>query len=95
VPTKMNYRLFCDENIFQLFETARANSWVYIIRGPSNDASYKTANGKGEWRKGRQKTVDNGVNFDFRVSIALDKFSRGLQTHIGRVNRTGLLAAVS
>jgi len=41
-----------------------------------------------------KKTLDEGTNAEFRVSIALDKFSRGLQRHVGRVNRNKLSAAV-
>lgn len=39
--------------------------------------------------------MEKGENFDCRCSITLQKFSRGLQTHIGRVNRNGVLRAVS
>ncbi|RWA08171.1 hypothetical protein EKO27_g6937 [Xylaria grammica] len=47
----------------------------------------------GDRRRQRQATLDSGQNVDFIASIALDKFSRGLQQHIGRVNRNGVLAA--
>src|SRR5438045_405163 len=42
LPTKMNYRLYCDENVFQLFEGKRANTWVFIGRSASNDSKYRT-----------------------------------------------------
>ena len=95
VPTKMNYRLYCDGNVFQLFETKRQNSWIYIARGASDDNGYRNIDGKADKRKARQLTIDSGLNYDCIASIALDKFSGGLQKHVGRVNRNGLLAAVS
>ncbi|KAJ2897737.1 hypothetical protein MKZ38_004413 [Zalerion maritima] len=93
--TKKNYRLHCDENVLDLFEGERRNTWVRIIRGPSDDSNYRSVPRRGDWRRARQVTLDTGQNFDFRASIALDKFSRGLQTHIGRVQRSGITAAVS
>jgi regulator of nonsense transcripts 1 len=95
VPTKMDYRLYCDGNVFQLFEKARRNSWVYIVKGGSDDSGYRSQETTGGWRRGRQATIDSGLNFDCRASIALDKFSKVLQKHIGRVNRNGILGAVS
>jgi hypothetical protein len=95
LPTKANYRLYCDSNVFQLFERQRNNSWVYIVKGASDDSSYRSQETTGGRRRGRQVTIDSGLNFDCRASIALDKFSRGLQRHIGRVNRNGILGAVS
>ncbi|KAI0407924.1 RNA dependent RNA polymerase-domain-containing protein [Xylaria palmicola] len=93
LPTKVNYRLCCDDNSFQLFEGHRRNTWVHIRRGGSDDSSYRNTTNTGDRRRQRQETLDNGLNFDFIVSVALDKFSRGLQQHIGRVNRNGVLAA--
>jgi hypothetical protein len=95
LPTKINYRLYCDANVFQLFERQRGNSWVYIVRGASDDSGYRSQETTGGRRRGRQATINSGLNFDCRVSIALDKFSRGLQRHVGRVNRNGVLGAVS
>ncbi|CZR57842.1 related to NAM7-nonsense-mediated mRNA decay protein (RdRP) [Phialocephala subalpina] len=93
MPTKMNYRLYCDGNVFQLFERTRSNSWIYIVKSPSNDSGYRSQETISGWRKGRQAAIDSGLNYDCRASIALDKFSRGLQRHIGRVNRSGVLGA--
>ncbi|KAK3903257.1 RNA dependent RNA polymerase-domain-containing protein [Staphylotrichum tortipilum] len=93
LPTKMTYRLYCDEGAFQLFEGQRGNTWIYLARGPSDDSSYRATENYGDRRRQRQETIDSGKNFDYRVSIALDKFSRGLQRHVGRVNRNGLTAA--
>ncbi|KAK3366566.1 RNA dependent RNA polymerase-domain-containing protein, partial [Podospora didyma] len=91
LPTKINYQLYCDDNVFQLFENHRSNTWVYISRGPSNDSQYRNVVSTGDRRRARQGTIDKGVNVDFRTSVALDKFSKGLQTHIGRVNRNGVM----
>jgi regulator of nonsense transcripts 1 len=95
LPTKMNYRLYCDGNVFQLFEGTRSNSWVYIVRSASDDSGYRNQGSIGDKRRARQATINSGVNFDCRASIALDKFSRRLQSHVGRVNRSGILGAVS
>ncbi|KAG7287377.1 hypothetical protein NEMBOFW57_006888 [Staphylotrichum longicolle] len=93
LPTKMAYRLYCDDGVFQLFEGQRGNTWIYIARGPSDNSAYRNIENVGDRRRQRQETIDSGRNFDFRVSIALDKFSRGLQRHVGRVNRNGLSGA--
>lgn len=95
LPTKINYRLYSDESSFQLFESQRKNTWVYIQRGGSDDSTYRNIPNRGNQRRQRQETVDAGQNFDFIVSIALDKFSSGLKKHVGRVNRNRVLNAVS
>ncbi|KAK7910584.1 hypothetical protein PG985_013065 [Apiospora marii] len=95
LPTKVGYRLYCDDNLLQLFEGQRANTWIFIGRGASDDAAYRNTEDKGDRRRRRQATLDAGQKFDCRVSVALNKFSQGLQRHIGRVNRNGVLAAVS
>lgn len=95
VRTKKNYRLYSDSTVFQLFEKDRRNTFIFIGRSQSDDSAYRGLEGKGEKRRGRQATLDTAVNYDFRASIALDKFSKNLQRHVGRVNRNGVLAAVS
>lgn len=94
VPTKMNYRLYCDDNNFQLFEGKRANTWVFLSRPGSDDSTYRNEPNQGDRRRQRQVTVDEGRNHDCIASIALDKYSRGLQRHVGRVNRSGIIGAV-
>lgn len=94
LPTKVNYHLYHDDNRFQLYEGQIANSWVFITRGASDDSSYRNIEGVRNRRQARQTTVDDGTNFDFRTSVALDKFSKRLQTHIGRVRRNGVQGAV-
>jgi regulator of nonsense transcripts 1 len=95
LPTKMTYQLYCDEGTLQLFEGQRANTWIWIGRGRSDDSSYRNTENVSDRRKKRQETIDSGKNFDNRVSIALNKFSSGLQRHVGRVKWEGLSAAVS
>ncbi|KAI2642309.1 RNA dependent RNA polymerase-domain-containing protein [Xylaria nigripes] len=93
LPTKTNYRLCCGDNSFQLFEGRRSNTWIHIRHGGLNENSFRNITNKGDRRRQHQETLDTGLNFDFIVSVALDKFSRGLQRHIGKVNRNGVLAA--
>ena len=95
VPTKMKYRLYCDDNTFQLYEGTRANTWVFLARPGSDDTAYRNEPNQGNQRRARQSTIDQGQNHDCVASIAMDKYSRGLQRHVGRVNRTGVLDAVS
>lgn len=94
LPTKKNYRLYCDENSLQLFENRRANTWIFINRGPSDDSLYRSTEDRGDRRRQKQSTIESGLNAENRVSIALDKFSKGLQRHVGRVNRNAISASV-
>jgi regulator of nonsense transcripts 1 len=94
LPTKMSYQLYCDGNIFQLFENQRSNSWVYLARPGKNDEEYRTIQNQGDRRRKRQEVINRGKEAEVCASIALDKFSRQLQTHIGRVNRSPVTAAV-
>ncbi|KAJ4187445.1 hypothetical protein NW759_016883 [Fusarium solani] len=93
LPTKMRYQLYCDGNAFQLFENKRSNSWVYIARPGNNDEEYRNIQNQGDRRRKRQDVVDQGKQAEVCASIALDKFSTRLQTHIGRVNRAPVTAA--
>ncbi|CZS99007.1 related to NAM7-nonsense-mediated mRNA decay protein (RdRP) [Rhynchosporium agropyri] len=93
LPTKKTYRLYCDSNVFQLFQGARGNTWIHLANAVSDDSSYRNAETERGRRHGRQETLDAGTNFDCRASVALDKFSQGLRKHIGSVNRAGILGA--
>jgi hypothetical protein len=95
LPTKVNYRLYCDEHIFQLYERQRSNTWIFLRRPHGDDALYRNETNQGDKRRLRQHTVQEGANFDCKASIALNKVSRDIQKHIGRVNQTGVLGAVS
>ena len=95
VPTVKTYRLYCDDHSLQLYQNQRGNTWVFLTKPGSDNTSYRDMNNKGDQRRQRQKTVDMGVNQDFILSVALDKFSKELQRQMGRVNRQPILAAVS
>lgn len=95
LPTKMTYRLYHDENMFQLFQNQRSNSWIFLAHPGSDDSGYRNIKDAGDRRRQRQSTIDRGENFDIRASIALDKFNRNLQRYIGRINRAEVSAAVS
>lgn len=95
LPTKMKYQLYCDSNIFQLFENQRSNSWVYLARPGKNDEEYRQMENQGDRRRKRQEIIDRGKEAEVCASIALDKFSKQLQKHVGRVNRSPVTAAVS
>ena len=94
VPTSKTYRLYCDEHSFQLYQVHRGNTWIHIRRPGSANVTYQNLRNQGDRRRQRQETVNLGINHDFVTSVALDKFSRGLQTQIGRVNRNPTMAAV-
>ena len=94
VPTKINYRLYCDESVLQLYENKRGNTWVSLNRGAMDDSSYRNIQREGERRRAKQESVEQEINFDCRASIALDKINKGIQTHVGRVRRVGVLGAV-
>ena len=95
VPTKKTYRLYCDDQSLQLYQGQRRNTWVFIAKPGSDKSSYQNIQNQGDKRRKRQETVDTGVNQGFVLSVALDKFSKQLQTHVGRVNRHPIMAAVS
>ena len=91
--TKVDYRLYFDDGGFQLYETKRANTWVFLGKPGSNDASYKGIEGTGHRRRARNATIEQGSNCDWVISIALNKFSSNLAKHVGRVNRNAVVGA--
>ena len=95
LPTKVNYMLFCDEHVFQLYERKRANTWIFLRRSQGDDSLYRNEKNQGDKRRIRNRTVQEGTNFDCKASIALDKVSRDIQQHIGKVQQNGILGAVS
>ncbi|KAH0843662.1 RNA-directed RNA polymerase [Fonsecaea pedrosoi] len=84
VPTKINYRFYYDENVMQLYENIRRNTFVHFARSVNDDRTYRDVRGKSNRARSRQETVDQGVNCDWRVSIDLGRFSSQLVTQIGR-----------
>nr|RBQ95109.1 hypothetical protein FVER53263_05746 [Fusarium verticillioides] len=93
LPTKMQYQLYCDGKVFQLFEKQRNSTWVFIDRPGNNDQGYCDEKNKGDRRRKMQAVVGRGEQAEVTASIALDKFSKGLQTHIGKVNGSPITAA--
>ena len=79
LPTKKNYRLYCDEDRFQLYEGQQQNTWIQIIR---------------DFRARNRPTDQSQPTHGCRTSVALGKFSRGLSDHIGRVQKNIVLGAV-
>lgn len=89
--TKVDYRLYFDDGGFQLYETKRGNTWVFLGKPGSNDASYKGIECRGDRRRARDTTIEQGYNHDWVISIALNKFSANLAKHVGRVNRNAVV----
>ena len=94
-PSKSTSRLYCDGNTFQLYEYHRRNTFVYLTRGPQDQASYQQLTSAGDRRRQKQQMLDDGTNFDNRASVALNKISGPIANHVGRMNRSGIAAAVS
>jgi regulator of nonsense transcripts 1 len=94
-PTTEHYRLYCDESSFQLYDKKRGNTFVFLTRSQIDKSSLSRSKNEGDRRRQKQVTIDESMNFDCRASIALDKISKDVQTHVGRIKRAGILAAVS
>jgi hypothetical protein len=95
VPTKVNYRFFYDQGSFQLYERQRSNTFIYLVRSANDDSKYRNSKGTGSKARLREETIQDGVNSEWKVSIALNKFSDEIATQIGRVNRASISGAVS
>ncbi|KAJ4288053.1 hypothetical protein N0V90_012070 [Kalmusia sp. IMI 367209] len=93
IPTKVNYRLYCDDHVFELYERKRSATWIFLRRSHGDDTLYRNEKNKGDKRRKREQTIQTETNFDCVASVALDKTSREIQQHIGRVNRKGILGA--
>lgn len=93
--TKSTSRLYYDANGLQLYERQRGNTLIYLTRPPADDSSYRAIKGQGERLRARELTMDGKPNYEWRTSIALNKFSSRLATHVGRLHREGVSAAVS
>ncbi|KAL8828431.1 MAG: hypothetical protein Q9191_002589 [Dirinaria sp. TL-2023a] len=91
--TKIDYRLYLDDGGFQLYQTKRANTWVFLTKPGSNDSTYRDLTGQGDRRRARFATLEQGTNHDWIMSIALGKFSASLTKHVGRINRNAVVGA--
>jgi hypothetical protein len=95
VSTKSGYRLYYDDTKFELYDQHRRDTFVFLNRSQNNERAYKNVQGVASRARARQATIMEGINYDLRASIALGKFSSDIQKQVGRVNREGILAAVS
>jgi hypothetical protein len=95
VPTKTNYCLYCDEQLFQLYQQKRRNTWVFLRSSKGDDALYRALPSVGDKRRAREHTMQQQINFECKVSIALDKIGRDMKTHVGKVQSEGVLGGVS
>jgi RNA dependent RNA polymerase len=95
VSTKVGYRLYYDNTKLELYNNHRRDTFVFLNHSQNDESSYKGVQGAGNRARARAATINEGINYEWRASIALGKFSSGLQRQIGRVNREGILAAVS
>lgn len=92
--TTSHYRLYCDEASFQLYDGKRQNTFIWLKQRQAEEFSL-TSKKKISSSRTRYVIEDNSVASECMASIALDKLSQNIQRHVGRVNRTGILAAVS
>lgn len=95
MPTKINYRLYCDEQVFQLYENKRANTWIFLRTPKGDDTSYRALPNNGERRRMREETLRQKINLDCKASVARNKISRDIQEHVGKVQGESVLGAVS
>ncbi len=95
VPSRHNSILYYDHNTFQLFEGKRANTFVYITRAPNDDGRYRSIKGSGARARVREQTIQEEVNREWIVSVALNKFSATLARSVGPLHREGISHAVS
>ena len=93
--TTKGYKLYCDGGVFQLFNNHRGDTWVYLVCGPQDTALWRSEKSETQRRQLKQKSLNEGQNFDCRASIAMNKISSVVQKHVGRVNRNGILGAAS
>lgn len=92
--TKSTSRLYYDANGLQLYERQRANTFIFLTRPPADDSSYRSIKGQGHQLRARELTMNGTPNYEWRTSIALNKFSKRLVTHVGRLHREGVSTAV-
>ena len=95
VPTKKNYRFYYDESVMQLYENHRQNTFVFFTKSANDDSAFRNVQGRSDRARARQKTIEDGINCEWRVSIALAKFNSELARHVGRTNREPVTEAVS
>jgi len=95
MPTKINYRLYCDEGIFQLYQQQRRNTWIFLRSPKGDDSLYRAIPSHGDKRRAREQTMSKRSNYECKASVALDKISQDVQRHVGKVQGEGVQGAVS
>ncbi|KAL8657463.1 MAG: hypothetical protein Q9226_001892 [Calogaya cf. arnoldii] len=93
LPTLVNYRLYFDDGGLQVYQTKRADTWIFIRRPGIDDSSFRAVEDRGDQRRIRHSTVEAGINSELIISVALGKFSGSLARHMGRVNREPIIGA--
>ncbi|KAI4137322.1 MAG: hypothetical protein LQ341_005190, partial [Variospora aurantia] len=93
LPTTKGYRLYLSSLGLQLYNQQRRDTWIFLNKPGQEDAPYRAIEDVGDRRRVKHSTIETGINSDFVASIALNKFSSGLQKHVGRVNRNPIVGA--
>jgi hypothetical protein len=95
MPTKVEYRLYCEDHVLQLYQRRRNNTWIFLRSPKGDDTLYRAEPSQGDKRRIREQTMRKKLNFECKASVALDKISKDIQTHVGKVQGEGVLGAVS
>jgi hypothetical protein len=95
MPTKVDYRLYCDEHVLQLYQRQRSNTWIFLRAPKGDDSLYRAEPSMGDRRRIREQTMRKKINFECKASVALDKIGRDIQMHVGKVQGEGVLDAVN
>ncbi|KAI4088352.1 MAG: hypothetical protein LQ344_006137 [Seirophora lacunosa] len=93
LPTTKGYRLYFSSLGLQLYNQQRRDTWVFLNKPGQEDAPYRAIEDVGDRRRVKHSTIETGINSDLVASVALNKFSSGLQKHVGRVNRNPIAGA--
>jgi regulator of nonsense transcripts 1 len=88
------FRLHFNHTTFQLFKLDRQSTFIWIRQPGIDDAPFRQVRGQANRARRCHQTVVEGINHDWIASIALERFSRNIQTQMGRVRRHGLSGAV-
>jgi hypothetical protein len=92
MATKVNYRLYCNDGVFQLYQGQRRNTWIFLRSPRGDDSLYRAMPSQGRMR---EQTMSQKINHECKASIALDKISKDVQRHVGKVQGEGVQGAVS
>ncbi|GMF97249.1 unnamed protein product [Aspergillus oryzae] len=76
----VNYKLHFNHTTLQLYNGRRQNTFIWIGQPGINDASFRQVKGKANRARQRHQTIVEGVNHDWVISIALERFSQNTRT---------------